>query len=52
MHLLPLPFGLALALLPRREVDRIRRRELVRPHIRSAARSRERFVNDFRYFRV
>jgi hypothetical protein len=52
MHLLPLPFGLALALLPRREVDRIRRREAVRPYIRSAIRPRDPFVNDFRYFRV
>ena len=52
MHLLPLPFGLALALLPRREVDRIRRRELVRPYIRNAIRPRDHFVNDFRYFRV
>jgi hypothetical protein len=52
MHLLPLPFGLALALLPRREVDRIRRREIVRPYIRNAVRSRDRFVDDVRYFRV
>ena len=52
MHLLPLPFGLALALLPRREADRIRRREVLRPYIRNAVRSRDRFVDDVRYFRV
>jgi hypothetical protein len=52
MHVLPLPFGLALALLPRREVDRIRRREAMRHYIRNAARPRDRFVDDLRYFRV
>jgi hypothetical protein len=52
MHVLPLPFGLVLALLPRREIERIRRRDFMRPHIRNAARTRERFVDDLRYFRV
>jgi hypothetical protein len=52
MYVLPLPFGLSLALLPSREVERIRRREIVRPYIRNAVRSRDRFVDDFRYFRV
>jgi hypothetical protein len=52
MHVIPLPFGLALAVLPRREIDRIRRRDFLRLHIRNAAGSRERFVDDLRYFRV
>lgn len=52
MHVLPLPFGQALALLPRREIDRIRRRDSVRVHIRNAVRSRDRFVDDLRYYRV
>jgi hypothetical protein len=52
MHVLPLPFGRALALLPRREIDRIRRRETVRHFIRNATRPRDRFVDDLRYYRV
>jgi hypothetical protein len=51
MHVLPLPFGLALALLPRREVDRIRRRETMRVHLRNAIRPRERVLDDLSYFR-
>jgi hypothetical protein len=51
MHVLPLPFGLALAVLPRHEVDRIRRRETVRFHIRNAIRPRDRVLDDISYFR-
>lgn len=51
MHVLPLPFGLALAVLPRREVDRIRRRETVRLQIRNAIRPRDRVLDDISYFR-
>jgi hypothetical protein len=50
MHVLPLPFGLALALLPRREADTIRRKEEVRPLLRSALRPRESYLADLRYF--
>jgi hypothetical protein len=50
MHVLPLPFGLALALLPRREADKLRRREIVRPHIRNAISARDRILSDVRYF--
>jgi len=46
MHVLPLPFGLALAVIPRREADRLQRRETVRPMIRSAVRPRDRILGD------
>jgi hypothetical protein len=49
MHVLPLPFGLALALLPRREADRLRRAETVRPYIRTAIRRREQILGDIRF---
>jgi hypothetical protein len=50
MHVLPLPFGLALAVIPRREADRFRRREEIRPHLRNAIRPRDRILGDPRYF--
>jgi hypothetical protein len=50
MHVLPLPFGLALALMPRREADTIRRKDEVRPLIRNAVRPRDRYLSDLRYF--
>jgi hypothetical protein len=50
MHVLPLPFGLALALMPRREADHIRRRKEIRPHIRNAVRMRDQILGDVRYF--
>lgn len=50
MHVLPLPFGLALALLPRREADTFRRKEEIRPHLRNAIRPRDRLLADIRYF--
>jgi hypothetical protein len=49
MHVLPLPFGLALALLPRREAATIRRKEEVRPLLRNAIRPRESYLADVRY---
>ncbi len=39
MHVLPLPFGLALALIPRREADKIRAREEMREEIRPILRN-------------
>jgi hypothetical protein len=48
MHVLPLPFGLALALLPRREADTFRRKEEVRPLLRNAIRPRESYLADVR----
>jgi hypothetical protein len=50
MHVLPLPFGLALALMPRREANTIRRKEEVRPLLRSAVRPRDKYLADIRYF--
>ena len=50
MHVLPLPFGLALAVLPRREADTIRRKEEIRPHVRNAIRPRDAIIGDLRYF--
>ena len=50
MHVLPLPFGLALALLPRREADTFRRKAEIRPLLRNAVRPRERYLADIRYF--
>jgi hypothetical protein len=50
MHVLPLPFGLALALLPRREADTIRRKAEVRPHLRNAIRPRDQILGDVRSF--
>jgi hypothetical protein len=50
MHVLPLPFGLALALMPRREADTIRRKEEIRPHLRNAVRPRDEILGDIRYF--
>ena len=47
MHVLPLPFGLALALLPRREADRLRP-EPQRYPVRSAVTPRERLLGDDR----
>ena len=50
MHVLPLPFGLALALMPRRDADSIRRKEEIRPHLRNAIRPRDEVLSDVRYF--
>jgi hypothetical protein len=52
MHVLPLPFGFAFAVLRRREVDRIRRREIVCEFVRAADTKRDCFVDDLRYYRV
>ena len=46
MHVLPLPFGLALAVIPRREADRLQRRETVRPLIRNAVKPRDRILGE------
>jgi hypothetical protein len=50
MHVLPLPFGLALAVLPRREADRLQRTEKVRHYIRTAITPREQILGDIRFF--
>jgi hypothetical protein len=50
MHVLPLPFGLALALIPRRHAESMRRKEEIRPHLRNAIRPRDEILADVRYF--
>ena len=50
MHVLPLPFGLALALMPRRQADTFRHKEELRPHLRNAIRPRDAILGDIRYF--
>ena len=50
MHVLPLTFGLALALMPRREADTFRRKEEIRPLLRDAIRPRDEILGDVRYF--
>jgi hypothetical protein len=52
MHVLPLPFGLALALMPRRQADTIRRKEEIRPHLRGAISARDQILGDIRYFHL
>ena len=49
MHVLPLPFGLALALLPRREAIQLRRAVKVRNYVRTAITPRERILGDVRF---
>ena len=48
MHVLPLPFGLALAVLPRREADRLRpeRTRLPNAELRSLTQLRDRVHAD------
>jgi hypothetical protein len=51
MHVLPLPFGFALALLPRREAEQLRPcAEEVRPRADRSMSPRERILGDVRYF--
>jgi hypothetical protein len=49
MHVLPLPFGLALALLPRREANQLKRAVKVRDYVRTAITPRERILGDVRF---
>ena len=48
MHVLPLPFGLALAVLPRREANKLR---IERPPLRISRgpSHRQRILSDIRY---
>jgi hypothetical protein len=51
MHVLPLPFGLALALIPRREADRFRDGERALPvRYEKTVHARERILGDLRHF--
>jgi hypothetical protein len=49
MHVLPLPFGLALALLPRREADLVRARKRAPIVVRRGPAVRDRVLTDLRY---
>ena len=50
MHVLPLPFGLALALLPRREAQQFRPRVIPAWRVRNPVNARERVQGDIQYF--
>ncbi len=50
MHVLPLPFGLALALIPRREANKLRDDEPTRVQFEKAVHAREQILGDVKYF--
>ena len=50
MHVLPLPFGLALALMARREADTIRPRKEIWPRPRNTISPRDQILGDIRFF--
>jgi hypothetical protein len=49
MHVLPLPFGLALALIPRREAHKLRDDEPTRVPFEKQVHARERILGDVKY---
>jgi len=49
MHVLPLPFGLALALVPRREAHKLRNDEPVRMQYEKTVHAREQILGDVKY---
>ena len=49
MHGLPLPFGLALALIPRREADKLRDDEPVRVSYEKTVHARDAIQGDVQY---
>ena len=50
MHVLPLPFGLALALIPRREARKLRDDEPVRVHYEKTIHAREQILGDIKNY--
>jgi hypothetical protein len=52
MHVLPLPFGLALALIPRREAAKLRDKELIPVRYEKTIHARETILGDIKYFDV
>ena len=50
MHVLPLPFGLALALLPRREAQQFRPRVIPAWRLRRPINPRDQALGDLRHF--
>ena len=49
MHVLPLPFGLALALIPRREANKLRDDEPVRVQYEKTVHARDQILGDVKY---
>ena len=50
MHVLPLPFGLALALIPRRDADKLRDDErTVRVRFERTTHAREQILGDLKH---
>jgi hypothetical protein len=49
MHVLPLPFGLALALIPRREANKLRDDEPVSVHYKKTVHAQEQILRDVKY---
>ena len=49
MHVLPLPFGLALAVLPRREAQLIRPKQKAPIVVHRGSGARDRVLSDVRY---
>jgi hypothetical protein len=49
MHVLPLPFGLALALIPRREANKLRDDEPMRVQFEKSVHAREQILGDLKY---
>jgi hypothetical protein len=52
MHVLPLPFGLALALIRRWEADRLRDDEPVPVRFEKTVHAREQILGDIKHFNV
>jgi hypothetical protein len=52
MHVLPLPFGLALALIPRREADKLRDDESLPVRFEKTVHAREQILGDVKHFNV
>jgi hypothetical protein len=50
MHVLPLPFGLALALIPRRDADKLRDDKPVRVRFEKTTHVREQILGDVKHF--
>lgn len=50
MHVLPLPFGLALALIPRRQADKLRDDEPLRVRFEKTVHARDEILGDAKYF--
>ena len=50
MHVLPLPFGLALALIPRREADKLRDDEPVCVRFEKTVHARDQIRGDVKHF--